>query len=138
MDDPTPQVVVRDSGAGPYGQLVFAGHHVGAADEPERLGGLDTGMSPYEYLLAALGSCTAMTVRMYAARHDWPLETIRVELRHVQEPGPVDRFERAITLTGPLDAERRARLLEIADKCPVSRTLGRASRVISHLTEPEE
>ncbi|MGC8475466.1 MAG: OsmC family protein [Acetobacteraceae bacterium] len=134
--EPEPQVVVRESGAGPYGQLVFAGHHVAAADEPERVGGLDTGMSPYEYLLAGLGACTAMTLRMYAARHDWPLESTRVGLRHVAEAGGGDRFEREITLTGPLSAEQRAKLLEIADKCPVSRTLSRASRVVSRLTEP--
>ncbi len=136
MDEAPSQVVVHESGDGPYGQVVFAGHHVAGADEPERAGGHDTGMSPYEYLLAALGACTSMTIRMYADRHGWPVERVSVALRHVVEPGngePVDRFERRIGLTGALSAEQRQRLLEIAAKCPVSRTLQRASRVVSEL-----
>lgn len=133
MDETAAQVRVQESGAPPYGQLVFAGHHVAGADEPERAGGHDTGMSPYEYLLAALGACTSMTIRMYADRHGWKLDRVSVAMRHVQEAGPVDRFERHITLEGTLDAEQRARLLEIAEKCPVSRTLGRGSRVVSDL-----
>lgn len=136
MNEVSAQVVVRESGDGPYGQVVFAGRHVSGADEPERAGGHDTGMSPYEYLLSALGACTSMTIRMYAARHDWPLERISVALRHVVEPGtggPVDRFERQIGLAGALSEEQRQRLLEIADKCPVSRSLQRGSRVVSVL-----
>lgn len=138
MDEttPPPQVVVRESGAGPYGQIVAAGHHLTGADEPERVGGHDTGMSPYEYLLAALGACTSMTLRMYAERHKWPVEHIAVSLRHVQEPGPdgpIDRFERRIALRGALTEEQRQRLLAIAEKCPVSRTLRRASGVVSEL-----
>ena len=140
MDDApaqTPaQVVVRESGNGPYGQVVSAGHHVAGADEPERAGGHDTGMSPYEYLLAALGACTSMTIRMYAGRHGWPLERVTVALRHVVETGPEgpqDRFDRQIGLAGALSPEQRRRLLEIAGKCPVSRTLQRASRVVSEL-----
>lgn len=136
MDEAPAQVVVRESGAGPYGQVVFAGRHVAGADEPERVGGHDTGMSPYEYLVAALGACTSMTIRMYAERHGWPLERVTVALRHVVEPGtegPVDRFERRIGVAGPLSAEQRQRLLEIAGKCPISRTLQRASRVVSEL-----
>lgn len=126
----------RESGAVPYGQIVAAGHHLTGADEPERVGGHDTGMSPYEYLLAALGACTSMTLRMYAERHKWPLEHIAVSLRHVQEQSPdgaIDRFERRITLRGALTEEQRQRLLEIAEKCPVRRTLQRSSRVVSQL-----
>src|SRR5487761_2238065 len=134
MEEIAAQVLVQESGAPPYGQLVFAGHHVAGADEPERVGGHDTGMSPYEYLLAALGACTSMTLRMYADRHKWPVEHIAVSRRHVQEPGPdgaIDRFERRIALRGALTEEQRQRLLEIAEKCPVSRTLQRPSRVVS-------
>jgi putative redox protein len=136
MDDAPSQVVVQESGDGPYGQVVFAGHHVGGADEPERLGGHDTGMSPYEYLLAALGACTSMTIRMYADRHGWPVQRVAVALRHVAESGadgPIDRLERRIWLAGPLSDEQRRKLLEIAGKCPVSRTLQRASRVVTEL-----
>ena len=137
---PPPQVVVRESGAGPYGQVVAAGHHLTGADEPERVGGHDTGMSPYEYLLAALGACTSMTLRMYADRHKWPVEHIAVSLRHVQEQTPdgaIDRFDRRIVLRGALTEEQRQRLLEIAEKCPVSRTLQRPSRVVSELAPLE-
>lgn len=136
---PPPAVTVTESGNGPYGQVVTAGHHVLGADEPERLGGHDTGLSPYELLLASLGACTAMTLRMYAERHHWPLERISVALRHVRTPAatpgaaPLDRFERQITLRGALDTAQRARLLEIAEKCPVSQTLSRASLVVSGL-----
>ena len=136
MDAAPDQVVVRESGNAPYGQIVFAGRHVTGADEPERAGGHDTGMSPYEYLLAALGACTSMTIRMYADRHAWPVRQISVSLRHVAEPGPagpIDRFERRIALTGLLTTEQRQRLLEIAEKCPVSRTLQRPSHVVTEL-----
>ena len=134
-----PKVIVRESGNGPYAQFVTAGHHVMGADEPERLGGRDTGPSPYEYLLAGLGACTAMTLRMYAARHKWPLEHVEVELRHdrvlpAEGSDRIDRFERLITLTGALSDQQRARLLEIAEKCPVSQTLRRSSEVISRMT----
>ena len=104
-------VTVTESGIGPYAQFVTAGRHVMGADEPEPLGGRDTGASPYEYLLAGLGACTAMTLRMYAARKTWPLEKIAVELRHDKiaprdGAGKIDRFERVIRLTGPLTASR--------------------------------
>jgi putative redox protein len=133
-------VTVVESGNGPYAQFVTAGHHVVGADEPEPLGGHDTGPSPYEFLLAGLGACTAMTLRMYAERHGWPLEKIQVELRHerVEVPGgtgKIDRFERVIHLDGDLNQAQRERLLEIAEKCPVSRTLQRASIVDSMLAE---
>lgn len=126
-------VVVSENGRGPYGQRVTAGRHVLSADEPAPVGH-DTGPSPYDLLLAGLGACTSMTLRMYAARKQWPLESVSVSLRHSRihakdcadcetESGQLDRIERVIQLTGALDAEQRRRLLEIADRCPVHRTL---------------
>ena len=126
-------VVVSESGRGPYGQRITAGGHVLSADEPAPVGH-DTGPSPYDLLLAGLGACTSMTLRMYAARKGWPLENVSVSLRHSRihaedcadcatQSGRLDRIERVIDLTGDLDAEQRLRLLEIADRCPVHRTL---------------
>jgi putative redox protein len=131
-------VTVTESGLGPYSQFVTVGRHVMGADEPEPLGGRDTGASPYEYLLAALGACTAMTLRMYAARKAWPLKKIAVDLRHEKIAAPngagkIDRFERVIRLTGPLTSEQKSKLLEVADKCPVSQTLQRPSVVLSSI-----
>jgi len=131
-------VMVVESGNGSYAQFVTAGHHVMAADEPERFGGHDTGPSPYEYLLAALGSCTAMTLRMYADRHGWALYQVIVKLRHeaaraADNSGAVDRFLRSIELSGNLNSEQRAKLLEIAERCPVSRTLQRPSQIVTEL-----
>ena len=118
----------------PYTNRVLARRHTWLADEPKELGGLDAGPNPYELLLAGLGACTSMTLRMYAARKRWPLEHVRVELAHSKihaedcaecetREGHVDRIERVIELRGDLDADQRARLLEIADRCPVHRTL---------------
>jgi putative redox protein len=127
------QVVVSESGAGAYGQDITAGRHVLAADEPEPIGA-DSGSSPYDLLLAGLGACTSMTVRMYAQRKQWPLEKITVSLRHSRihaedcadcetRAGKLDRIDRVIHFDGRLDHDQRRRLLEIADKCPVHRTL---------------
>jgi len=131
-------VTVIESGNGPYGQFVTAGRHVMGADEPDTVGGHDTGPSPYEYLLAGLGACTAMTVRMYAQRHDWSLTQVKVSLRHIKAvpadgTAASDRFERILTLSGELTDEQKARLLAIAEKCPVTVTLKRASDVVARL-----
>jgi len=113
---------------------LFAGGYALVADEPESYGGSGRGPSPYDYLQAALGACTGMTVQMYARRKNWPLESAIVRLRHEkihaedcehceEKEGKIDRFERELELRGPLDEEQRRRLLEIAEKCPVHRTL---------------
>jgi putative redox protein len=123
---------------------VVAGEHSLMADEPEGLGGTDSGPTPYGYLLAALGSCTAMTLRMYADRKGWPLESVKVRLTHDRmhakdceqcetEEGKVEWIEREIELTGPLDEEQRRDLLAVADRCPVHRTLGAEVLVESRL-----
>ena len=127
-------VLVRETGAGRFAQEIVSGRHVLAADEPIAVGGSDAGPGPYEYLLAALGACTSMTIRMYAQRKDWPLARVSVRLRHAKihaedcaecetKVGLVDMIERDIALEGDLSAEQRAKLREIADKCPVHRTL---------------
>ena len=141
MSDPVNHaVVVEESGDGPYAQFVSVGHHIMGEDEPERFGGHDTGPAPYEYLLAALGGCTAMTIRMFANRHEWPLDKITVELRHerVRASGtgdPIDRFHRTIRLSGDLTGDQRQQLMQIAERCPVSRTLQRPSEIVTYLAE---
>lgn len=126
-------VIVRGDAAG-FAQEIEAGRHRLVADEPIEAGGTDSGPSPYDLLLAALGACTSMTISMYARRKRWPLEHVTVRLRHAKihaedcaecetKEGMLDRIEREIGLSGPLDAEQRARLLEIANRCPVHRTL---------------
>ncbi len=126
-------VVVRGR-AGGLRQDIEAGRHHLVSDEPVGLGGMDDGPTPYDLLTAALGSCTAMTLQIYAQRKGWPLEAIEVRLSHAKihardcadcetKEGRIDRIEREIVLQGALDAAQRARLLEIADRCPVHRTL---------------
>lgn len=103
------------------------------ADEPVEVGGTDTGPTPYELLGAALAACTAMTLRLYADGKGWPLPEFRVKVSHARAPGaePLDRFTREILFGGAIDAERRAKLVEIADKCPVHRTLERRSEIVT-------
>ncbi len=134
-DDTAPgTVVVRETRRGTFQQEVIVGPHRFLADEPESVGGMDSGPGPYDLLLAGLGACTSMTLRLYADRKQLPLKQTVVRLRHNKihaadcadcetKDGMVDRIERAIALDGDLDAEQRARLMEIADKCPVHRTL---------------
>ena len=140
-----PEGITRVSEADPAGFLqdVQAGpHHHALADEPESYGGTNKGMSPYQFLAAGLGACTSMTVRMYARRKGWPLENIAVDVSHNRvhaqdaegnEKTPLDLFRRQIMLEGPLDAEQRQRLLEIADKCPVHRTLEASAEIVTEL-----
>jgi putative redox protein len=115
-------------------QEVTAGRHAFVADEPVAAGGTDAGPDPYALLLAALGSCTAMTLRLYADRKKWPLGEIRIELSHSRvypqdcegcelPDARIDRIARKIVLSGALDAAQVARLAEIAARCPVHKTL---------------
>jgi len=126
-------VSVTGNAAG-FAQVITVGSHQLTADEPTHLEGSDTGPTPYDLLLAALGSCTSMTVAMYARRKGWPLEAVTVRLRHAKihaadceaceiKDSRLDLIERELELTGVLSEEQRARLLDIANKCPVHRTL---------------
>jgi putative redox protein len=128
-----------------FAQEIVAGHHRLAADEPSGvIGGTDTGPTPYDLLLAAIGACTSMTLRMYADLKKLPLEGVRVRLRHAKihaadcascatKAGRLDRIEREIELLGPLTVEQRLRLMEIADRCPVHRTLTSEMEIVSRL-----
>ncbi len=138
------EVVVAEVGFGRYAQVVYDGKHRLTADEPVESGGLDTGPSPYRLLLAALGACTSMTLRMYAERKKWPLRHVAVRLRHSKshaqdsagtedKPAKIDHIEREIELSGELSDEQRRRLLEIANKCPVHQTLERRNEIVTAL-----
>lgn len=142
-----PEGVTRVSEADLNGFLqdVTAGpHHHVLADEPKAYGGTNRGMSPYQFLAAGLGACTAMTIRMYARRKGWPLDHVQVDVTHGKvhaqdcthctEGDKIDRFTRIITLDGPLGPDQRARLLEIADRCPVHRSLRAGAEIETRLT----
>lgn len=146
--DPLPDGVVEvaETGTGKFTQTVRAGAHVLTADEPKSFGGDDRGPGPYDYLLAGLGACSSMTVRMYAERKKWPLEGVSVKLKHGRihaedcadcetEEGQIDEIQREISFAGPLDEAQKARLLEIADKCPVHKTLVTETKIRTHLVE---
>jgi uncharacterized OsmC-like protein/alpha-beta hydrolase superfamily lysophospholipase len=137
-------VVVTESDARPFGQCISVGGHDLAADEPAAIGGADSGPTPYDLLLAGLGACTSITVRMYAERKGWPLRLVTVRLRHRRihasdcagcetQTGQLDHIERELQLDGELTGEQRGRLLEIAERCPVHRTLH--SEVLVSTTE---
>ncbi len=140
-----PEGVVRVTEADPAGFLqdIQSGpRHHAVADEPASYGGSDQGMSPYGFVSSGLGACTSMTIRMYARRKGWPLTGISVDVCHdkvhaqdagLVSDGKVDLFRRKIRLEGPLDQTQRARLLEIADKCPVHRTLEGSAQITTEL-----
>jgi uncharacterized OsmC-like protein len=132
-DNKTADVVVRGNASG-FLQEVVSGKHTLRADEPVSVGGGDAGPGPYDYLLVALGVCISMTVGLYARRKQWPLANITVSLRHSRihakdceecetKEGMLDRIDTEIELTGSLTVEQHAKLMEIAAKCPVHRTL---------------
>jgi putative redox protein len=133
MTGTVPHVIVRGS-ATAFTQQIEAGAYHLSADEPIESGGTGTGPSPYDLLLAALGSCTSMTIGLFARRKNWPLQEVVVSLWHSKihaadcaecetRESKIDRIEREIQLIGSLTAEERSKLMEIADKCPVHRTL---------------
>lgn len=138
-------VVVASTGVGAFQQVMLDGRHVVHADEPVAAGGGDSGPGPYELLLMALGSCTSMTIHLYAARKRWPLEQVVIRLSqervHVQDCADcehpnamIHRIEKKIELVGALDDAQRAKLLDIAERCPVHRTLTGKIEIQSALT----
>lgn len=142
LDNKPREVVVRETRNAKFQQGVSIGPHRLLADEPVAAGGQDTGPAPYDFLLAGLGACTSMTMRLYADRKSLPLERTTVTLRHSKiyaqdcaecetRTGMLDQIERIISMDGALDAEQRKKLLEIADKCPVHRTLTSEIRIVT-------
>lgn len=124
-------VEVRESGFGPFGQSINIGHHVIAADEPGAMGGQNTGPDPFELVMAGLGACTTMTIRMVANHKKFPLEDVQVDVLQTAAaaPGQPHSFERIVTLTGPLSDEQRRILIEMADKCPVHKMLENGAEI---------
>jgi uncharacterized OsmC-like protein/alpha/beta superfamily hydrolase len=130
---PDGAVLVQETGAGKFQVQISAHGSRVFGDEPADVGGLGSGFSPYELVSAGLGACTSMTLRLYAERKGWPLQRTRIAVRHDKDVArtPPDTFTRQIAVEGPLDAEQTAKLFEIADKCPVHRTLEGGSRVVT-------
>ena len=136
-------VTVTGNSADRYETRITAGRHAYSADEPAPIGA-DTGPNPYELLLSALGACTSITLFMYAARKDWPLERVHIELSHErvhaddcerceEENGIVDLIERKMRFEGPLDDEQRERLAYIATRCPVHKTLTTPTVIVDEI-----
>jgi putative redox protein len=133
-------VIVSENGNGRYQQTVIAGQHQFLADEPVSIGGSDTGPAPFDFIMAGLGACTSMTLRMYAERKSLPLTGIQVALTHEKidlDGARRDLIKRKITLHGELTPETRQRLLEIAEKCPVHKTLSQGCIIDSTLETAE-
>ena len=139
-------VVVRETRQSKFQQTVTVGPHRMLADEPLAAGGEDTGPGPYDFVLAGLGACTSMTMRLYADRKSLPLERVTVTLKHSKiyaqdcaecetKSGMLDQIDRLIAMEGPLDAEQRKKLMEIADKCPVHRTLTSEIHIVTHAAD---
>jgi len=129
------QVLVKERAGGIYTQDISARDHKIYGDEPESLGGADLGLTPYELVLAGLGSCTTITLRMYADRKEWPVTHIACDVKF-KKSGPDGKsnvFVREITIEGDVDEKQRARMLQIADKCPVHRLLESASEIRTEL-----
>ena len=132
-EEEAPHVIVHGDATG-FAQEIDIGPHHFVADEPVSYGGTDSGPSPYDLILAALGSCTSMTIGLYARKRKWPLEKITVSLKHskihakdcedcVTKDGRIDRIELEIRLDGGLTDQQRATLMEVAGKCPVHQTV---------------
>jgi uncharacterized OsmC-like protein/alpha-beta hydrolase superfamily lysophospholipase len=139
-------VVVRETRNSKFQQTVTVGPHQMLADEPVAAGGEDSGPGPYDFVLAGLGACTSMTMRLYADRKSLPLERVTVTLKHSKiyaqdcaecetKAGMLDRIDRTIAMEGALDTEQRKKLLEIADKCPVHRTLTSEIHIVTHAAD---
>jgi putative redox protein len=139
-------VVVLETRQSKFQQTIAVGPHRMLADEPLAAGGEDTGPGPYDFVLAGLGACTSMTMRLYADRKSMPLERVTVTLKHSKiyaqdcaecetKSGMLDQIDRLIAMEGPLDAEQRKKLMEIADKCPVHRTLTSEIHIVTHAAD---
>ena len=126
------RTAVVGTGLGPHQQIVRIGRHTLIADQPAEAGGDDAGPAPHEWILAGLGACTSMTVKMYATRKAWPLESVEVSVSGDHVDGTFV-LTRLLVLRGPLSEEQRARLLEIANKCPVHRSLSGPIRIDTDL-----
>ncbi|WP_084579666.1 OsmC family protein [Sphingomonas azotifigens] len=129
--------IARDTGAGKFQVAVQVAGVALMLDEPVSVGGMGTGPTPYQMLASALAACTTMTLRVYALQKGWPVTGIRTLAGHQRQAGvvPADLFTRRIEIEGDLDATQRARLLEIADRCPVHRTLTGGARVETELAD---
>jgi putative redox protein len=137
--------VIARIGRSGYRVEIDASGHALTADEPTEVGGTDAGATPYDLVLAALGACTAMTLRMYADRKKWPLEGVTVHMHHSRShavdeqhcedrPARLDHIERTLEIAGPLTPEQRVTLAEIAERCPVHRTLDAGVRITTRLS----